>query len=159
MLSQLNLPVSLTTSKSVVTLRRGEMSDLDALVRLLSGDAVSASRGDVAGLADVGAYGEALTQIVEDASNEIVVAVDESERAVGTLQLTRIPGMTRRGSTRLLVEAVRVANDDRSTGIGSAMMRWVTETAAPSVGAGLGRVSQMIDGWFASVGACLVLLY
>ena len=40
--------------------------------------------------------------------------------------------MARRGSTRLLVEAVRVAGQHRSGGIGSAMMRWVVEEAAPA---------------------------
>jgi GNAT superfamily N-acetyltransferase len=53
------------------------------------------------------------------------------------MQLTHIPGMARRGSIRLLVEAVRVSSSHRSSGIGTAMMRWVTETAAPSMGASL----------------------
>jgi GNAT superfamily N-acetyltransferase len=56
---------------------------------------------------------------------------------VGTLQLTAIPGMARRGSTRLLVEAVRVASLKRSSGIGGAMMSWVTGVAAPALGADL----------------------
>ena len=38
--------------------------------------------------------------------------------------------MARRGSTRLHVEAVRVASTERSSGIGSALMRWVVEQAA-----------------------------
>jgi GNAT superfamily N-acetyltransferase len=46
------------------------------------------------------------------------------------LQLTVIPGMARRGTTRLLVEAVRVASTERSSGVGSALMRWVLEQAA-----------------------------
>jgi GNAT superfamily N-acetyltransferase len=56
---------------------------------------------------------------------------------VGTFQVTRIPGMARQGSTRLLVEAVRVRSDLRSSGIGGAMMRWVTDLAAPALGASL----------------------
>ncbi|GGK94721.1 GNAT superfamily N-acetyltransferase [Curtobacterium luteum] len=56
---------------------------------------------------------------------------------VATFQLTRIPGMARRGSTRLLVEAVRVSSTQRSGGVGTALMRWVTDEAAPSLGASL----------------------
>jgi GNAT superfamily N-acetyltransferase len=56
--------------------------------------------------------------------------VDGDQVVVGTLQLTVIPGMARRGSTRLLVEAVRVASTERSSGIGSALMRWVVGEAA-----------------------------
>ncbi|WP_370296800.1 GNAT family N-acetyltransferase [Agromyces sp. LHK192] len=62
---------------------------------------------------------------------------DDGARLVATLQLTAIPGMARRGSTRLLVEAVRVAGDRRSSGIGAAMMRWVTDEVAPAIGASL----------------------
>lgn len=41
--------------------------------------------------------------------------------------------MSRNGATRLQVEAVRVAASERSGGIGSAMLRWVVDTAAVSV--------------------------
>lgn len=137
MLSQLALPVSVPTTASTVVLRRAEPNDLDALVLLLSDDAISASRGDAADPADVRTYERALARIIEDPGNDIVVAEDASGRVVGTLQLTSIPGMARRGSTRLLVEAVRVRSDVRSSGVGGAMMRWVTESAAPAVGAQL----------------------
>ncbi|GAB3598911.1 hypothetical protein GCM10027586_01280 [Kineococcus gypseus] len=65
------------------------------------------------------------------------MAVAASGELVGTFQLTRIPGLTRGGSARLLVEAVRVSSAHRSGGIGTAMMGWVTGTAAPAVGASL----------------------
>lgn len=137
MLSQLPLPVSVQTATSAVVIRRAEATDLDALVLLLSDDPISASRGDTADPADLRTYEGALTRIIEDPGNDIVVAEDASGRVIGTLQLTSIPGMARRGGTRLLVEAVRVRSDVRSSGIGGAMMRWVTESAAPAVGAQL----------------------
>ena len=65
------------------------------------------------------------------------MVVNEVNEPLATMQLTRIPGMARRGSTRLLIEAVRVRSDYRSSGIGTGMMRWVTGTAAPSVEASL----------------------
>ncbi len=65
------------------------------------------------------------------------MAIDEEQRVLGTMQLTRIPGMARRGTARLLVEAVLVRSDARSVGIGSAMIRWVMDVAAAARDAGL----------------------
>lgn len=62
---------------------------------------------------------------------------DHAGEPIATMQLTRIPGLTRRGATRLLIEAVRVSSAHRSSGIGSAMMTWVVEVAAPAAGATL----------------------
>lgn len=137
MISELALPVDLPVRDGAVTLRRAGADDLDELMALLADDAIAAGRGDVDDAVDRPAYAGALARIVADPSNELVVAMDPDGRMVGTLQLTAIPGMARRGSTRLLVEAVRVASDLRSAGIGSAMMRWTTDVAAPAVGASL----------------------
>lgn len=137
MLPDLHLPLTLPSRAGQLTLRRATRADLDPLIGLLSDDPVSASRGDVAAPGDRDAYLAALTHVVEDASNELVVATDAEGIVVATLQLTRIPGMARRGATRLLVEAVRVRSDMRSGGIGAAMMRWVTDEAAPALGSPL----------------------
>ncbi|MCP1121780.1 GNAT family N-acetyltransferase, partial [Robbsia andropogonis] len=77
---------------------------------LLSDDPISAAHGDVAAPEDRPQYAEALRSIVDDPANALLVAEDADGRLVGTLQLTRIPGMARRGATRLLVEAVRVSS-------------------------------------------------
>lgn len=137
MLSTLNLPVSVPTTSGDLVLRRARQEDLGAIVGLISDDPVSAGRGDTADPADLPAYERALEEMSTDTSNEIVVVVDASDRPVATLQLTRIPGLARQGATRLLVEAVRVAGSHRSEGIGSAMMRWVVDEAAPATGADL----------------------
>jgi GNAT superfamily N-acetyltransferase len=133
-LHDLALPVRLTTRSGEVTLRNAVDEDLDALMTLLSDDPISAARGDVAAPEDRPQYADALRSIVDDPANALLVAEDTDGRLVGTLQLTRIPGMARRGATRLLVEAVRVSSALRSGGIGSALMRWVTDVAAPELG-------------------------
>lgn len=137
MISALELPFTLTTATGELVLRRARLDDLEAMMVLLSDDAISAARGDQADAADLPAYERALAELIEDPSNEIVLVVDAADRALGTMQLTRIPGMARRGSTRLLVEAVRVAADQRSSGIGAAMMRWVVGPAAAATGSSL----------------------
>ena len=137
MLENLSLPVMLDSRLGPVTLRRASAEDLDSLMMLLSDDAVSAARGDVASETDRPAYLWALQQIISDPANELLLAIDEEQRVLGTMQLTRIPGMARRGIARLLVEAVRVQSDARSAGIGSAMIRWVTDVAAAALDVGL----------------------
>jgi len=104
---------------------------------VLSDDPISAARGDRAAESDGAAYARALRSVLETPLNELLVVDDAGGSLVGTLQLTAIPGMARRGSTRLLVEAVRVSSRERSSGIGSAMMTWVMHVAAPATGATL----------------------
>lgn len=130
MIERLDLPFTADAHGTQIVIRRATRDDLDAIIRLLSDDPISAGRGDVASAEDAAAYAAALDRIIDDPSNEIVVVLDRSDAVVGTLQLTVIPGMARRGSTRLLVEAVRVSSAERSSGIGSALMRWVMDHAA-----------------------------
>ncbi|MCJ1709862.1 GNAT family N-acetyltransferase [Clavibacter michiganensis subsp. phaseoli] len=139
MLADLVLPVPLAARVDGVVLRRATTADLAPLMALLADDPVSASRGDRADPGDADLYRDALARVLADPANDLLVATDTDAAAavVGTLQLTVIPGMARRGASRLQVEAVRVRSDLRSAGIGGAMMRWVAEDAAPALGAAL----------------------
>lgn len=132
MIDALPLPFVFTSRVGEVTLRRVTSADADAVIALLADDAVSASRGDVASADDRPAYLAAFEQVRADPSNDLL-ATELDGVVVGTLQLTVIPGMARRGALRLLVEAVRVSSILRSSGIGSAVMRWVTDQAAPAL--------------------------
>ncbi|MEW1833704.1 GNAT family N-acetyltransferase [Microbacterium sp. NPDC079995] len=136
MIGELDLPVGLVSRAREVCLRRATEDDLDAIMTLLSDDPVSAGRGDVGAPDDRALYLRGLCRILDAEGNDLVV-VEREGRVVGTLQLTVVPGMARRGSTRLMVEAVRVAAAERSAGIGAAAMRWVMDIVAPAVGASL----------------------
>lgn len=140
----LALPVTVAVRDGSILIRRATAADAPAIIALLADDAISASRGDVAAAADAPAYVAALEQILADAANDLVVA-EEAGVVVGTLQLTRIPGMARRGATRLTVEAVRVRSDRRSAGIGGALMTWVVEQAAPALGVALVQLTSHVD--------------
>jgi len=136
MLASLPLPHVIDSHVGRATLRRATIADVDGIIALLADDPISASRGDRAADGDRPAYLSALGGILAEPSNDLLV-VELGDAIVGTLQLTSIPGMARRGSRRLLVEAVRVRSDLRSSGIGSAVMRWVASTAAPALGASM----------------------
>lgn len=136
MLDALPLPHPFECRAGSAVLRRATPDDINALIALLADDPISASRGDVASDADRDSYATALEEVLAEPSNDLLVVALDDE-TVGTLQLTSIPGLARRGSRRLLVEAVRVRSTLRSSGIGSAVMRWVSDAAAPALGASL----------------------
>lgn len=136
MLDALPLPHPIASRIGSATVRRATSGDADAVIALLADDPISAARGDVASEEDRPAYTAALEEILAEPSNDLLV-VELDGAIVGTLQLTSIPGMARRGARRLLVEAVRVRSDLRSSGIGSGLMRWVSDSAAPALGAAM----------------------
>lgn len=130
---------------TAITIDRGTLDDLEAVVALLADDAVASSRGDILSPENLPGYRAAMNRVIDGDSNEVVVARDEDGQMVGTFQLTAIPGLTRRASTRLLVEAVRVHSSSRSAGIGTAMMRWVLDVAAPALDARLVQLTSDAD--------------
>lgn len=137
MISRLDLPTTVPTRSAVVVIRRATLDDLGTILRLLTDDPISAARDGASGQEALLAHSEAFRQIAADPGNDLVVAEDADGVVVGTLQLTLIPGLSRRGSARLLVESVRVASEQRSAGVGTALMRWVTDQAAPALAVSL----------------------
>ncbi|HYI33721.1 MAG TPA: GNAT family N-acetyltransferase [Glaciibacter sp.] len=119
-----------------VLLRRARLADLSVIVELLADDPVSASRGDTARAEDRPSYERAFAAIDADPAQTLLVATSVDGEILGTMQLTVIPGLARVGSSRLQIEAVRVRSDQRSRGIGGAMIRWAMESA-PTLGAQL----------------------
>ncbi|SEL27611.1 Acetyltransferase (GNAT) family protein [Xaviernesmea oryzae] len=102
--------------------RQANEADLPILVRLLADDSLSAQR-EAAALEDLAPYRAAFQEIAADA-NQFLCVVEDGEETVGTLQLTIIPGLSRRGAKRAQIEAVRVATSHRNRQIGEAMIRW-----------------------------------
>jgi len=135
-LNDLELPVMLSARDGEFLVRPAVEHDLDALIELIANDPISAARGDTADPADRAAYARGLAEVQADPRNVQLVA-ERDGAVIGTLQLTVLPGISRQGASRVQVEAVRVRDDLRSSGIGRAFLRWVAEDAAPSLGASL----------------------
>ncbi|MFE4256778.1 GNAT family N-acetyltransferase [Streptomyces sp. NPDC056910] len=104
-------------------IRPAVAADVPAIVAMLADDALGAGRESPD---DLTPYLEALARIAGDPNQHLVVAVREG-RTVGTLQLTVIPGLSRKGSTRSIVEGVRIHADERGSGLGTLLIEWAVD--------------------------------
>jgi GNAT superfamily N-acetyltransferase len=111
-----------------VVLRTACRRDLQALVALLADDELGSRRDGIDAPADLVAYERAFETIDRDSAHVLLVA-DNDVGIVGTLQMSFLRGLTRRGSWRAHIEAVRVATALRGKGLGSQMIRWAVEEA------------------------------
>ncbi|GAA3039528.1 GNAT family N-acetyltransferase [Kitasatospora albolonga] len=106
-----------------LTIRPATEADLPAIVALLADDPLGAARESPD---DLTPYLAAYHLIADDPNQHLVVA-ELAGQVLGTLQLTVIPGLSRRGSTRTLIEAVRVHADARGTGLGTTLVEWAVD--------------------------------
>ena len=106
-------------------IRVATVGDVPAIVAMLADDPLGAAReGDPGDIA----YQSAFLEIAADPQQKLVVGVLGAE-VVATLQLTIIPGLSRKGSKRALIEAVRVRSDQRGGGLGRRMIGWAIDEA------------------------------
>jgi GNAT superfamily N-acetyltransferase len=103
-------------------IRLAERADVLAIVRLLADDPLGRVR-DVPHEPLAEEYWAAYEAIAADPNNELVV-LDLDGAVVGCLQLTFIPGLSRKGALRAQIEAVRVASHVRGRGLGRALFLW-----------------------------------
>jgi ribosomal protein S18 acetylase RimI-like enzyme len=121
------MPVLTSLTTPAVTLRTATAQDVPAIVGLIADDQLGATRdGYTQDNAD--AYQAAFLAIDNDPAHLLVVA-ESAGQVVGTMQLSFLPGLARRGALRAQIEAVRVAASTRGSGLGAAMMRWAIEEA------------------------------
>lgn len=104
-------------------IRPATADDVAAIVAMLADDPLGAQRESPD---DLTPYLTAWERLASDPSQHVVVAVREG-RVVGTLQLTVIPGLSRRGATRSIIEGVRVHADERGSGLGTRFMEWAID--------------------------------
>ncbi|MFJ8541693.1 GNAT family N-acetyltransferase [Streptomyces sp. NPDC093586] len=101
-------------------IRRLAEDDIPAVVAMLADDPLGAQRESPD---DLSPYLAAFERLSTDPHQHLVVAVRE-DRVVGTLQLTVVPGLSRRGATRSIIEGVRVHADERGSGLGTRLIEW-----------------------------------
>ncbi|AZM54303.1 GNAT family N-acetyltransferase [Streptomyces sp. WAC 01529] len=104
-------------------IRPAVADDLPAIVGMLADDPLGAARESPD---DLTPYVTAFQRLADDPNQHLVVAVREG-RVVGTLQLTIVPGLSRKGATRSIIEGVRVHADERGSGLGTRFIEWAVE--------------------------------
>ncbi|MDQ0404960.1 GNAT family N-acetyltransferase [Streptomyces sp. NBC_01723] len=104
-------------------IRRTTAADIPAVVAMLADDPLGAQRESPD---DLDPYLAALERLDADPNQHVVVAVRDS-RVVGTLQLTVVPGLSRRGATRSIIEGVRIHADERGSGLGTQLIEWAID--------------------------------
>src|SRR5699024_12299351 len=97
--------------------------DVASLAELLSDDRLGRTRETAA----LKAYLVAFRDIDADPNHFLAVIRDTDGPVCGTFQLTLIPGLSRGGTKRLQIEAVRMGSSTRGKGLGSAMFTWAHE--------------------------------
>lgn len=108
-----------------LSIRRAVAADVPAIVALLADDPLGAQRESSDDLAP---YRAAFALLDADPHQMLVVA-ERDGVVLGTLQLTVIPGLARRGALRAQIEAVRVGADARGQGLGERLITWAVEEA------------------------------
>lgn len=108
-----------------ITVRRARAEDIPAIVAMLADDPLGATRETDAGFPG---YERAFEEISLDPHQRLVVG-EVAGQVVATMQLTFIPGLSRRGGKRALIEAVRVRGDQRGKGLGRQLIAWAIDEA------------------------------
>ncbi|MDX6310926.1 MAG: hypothetical protein QOF44_390 [Streptomyces sp.] len=103
--------------------RRATAADIPAIVAMFADDGLGQGRETPD---DLEPYNAAYERVAADPNQHLTVA-ERGGRLVGVLQLSVIPGLSRRGTTRSIIEAVRVHSDARGTGLGTELMTWAIE--------------------------------
>jgi GNAT superfamily N-acetyltransferase len=106
-----------------LTHRKARITDLSRIIELLLEDELGKTRESKLDLADE-KYIRAFHKINSD-SNQYLMIVETDDKIIGTCHLTIMPSLTFIGSTRMQIEAVRVADIYRRQKIGS----WMFEQA------------------------------
>ena len=117
--------------------REAKAEDVPAIAALLRDDVLGAERETEA----IGPYLAAFER-TEASTGTVLVVGEEAGRIVATYQMSVLPGLSRRGAPRALLETVRVAADRRSRGIGA---RLVADAEARAGAAGCAMIQLTTD--------------
>ncbi|MER7171032.1 GNAT family N-acetyltransferase [Streptomyces mesophilus] len=108
---------------SDLEIRPASLEDIPAIVAMLADDPLGAQRESPD---DLTPYRTAFDRLAGDPNQHLMVAA-RADKVVGTLQLTVIPGLSRRGATRSVIEGVRIHADERGSGLGTRLIEWAVD--------------------------------
>lgn len=108
-----------------LSVERALAQDVPQIVELLRADQLGASREQDP---DDPRYLTAFDDIAADPRQLLTVLIQHAS-VIGTMQLSTVPGLSRLGSTRVIIEAVRVSETSRGQGLGGRYVQWAIERA------------------------------
>jgi GNAT superfamily N-acetyltransferase len=111
-----------------LTIRRAGRPDVPAIVAMLTQDRIATEREAAVTDPLPADYLDAFAAIDAD-PNQLLVIGEVDGGPAATCHLTFLPSLTFQGGWRCHVEAVRVADHRRGTGLGRELMGWVIDTA------------------------------
>jgi GNAT superfamily N-acetyltransferase len=106
---------------SDITFRDARKDDLQTLVALLADDDIAEGR-EQAKSDLLPAYSAAFDDMAKSPDNRILVAERDGD-IIGSLQIVYVPGLSRQGAKRAIVESVRVSSKARGQNIGTLLMK------------------------------------
>jgi len=115
------MPETPATGPDPLVFRLANSSDLVEIVRMLADDRLGANREHFSVPLLTG-YVDAFASIDQDPNNEVLVVQARDGTLLGFLQVTYIPNLTYQGRWRALIEGVRVKSENRSGGVGKALI-------------------------------------
>jgi len=102
--------------------RDADADDLPTIIAMLAEEQIGGRKDDASEPLDA-VYLAAFAAIEKDPNQRLIVAELNGE-IVGTMQLSVLPGLLNHGAWRGQIEAVRIAPEHRSLGLGAAMIDW-----------------------------------
>src|SRR5436190_13190735 len=113
---------------SSVTIRHARRDDVGAIVKMLADDALGGPRERIEDPLPA-SYFAAFDRVAADPNITLVVAEGEGGAVIGCLQLCILPGLSSQGTSRGLIEDVRVASQFRGQRIGGQLVQWAVAEA------------------------------
>src|SRR6202012_3644442 len=108
---------------SDLTFRTATKDDLHAVVAMLSDDELAENRETpISGAGVSEEYTKAFAAMEAEHYNHMLLA-ESGGKVVGCLQLVFLPGLSRKGTKRAVIESVRVTADQRGKNVGTALMK------------------------------------
>ena len=123
-----------------VRFRFANRDDVPSIVALLAEDTL----GQVREQGDMDQYFTAFTEMSAQDGNKYLLAIDSRDAVVGCVQITLVPGLSRAGMKRALLEGVRVSDNVRGQGVGRLMLAEAHEIAVRQ-GCGIAQMTSDIS--------------
>jgi ribosomal protein S18 acetylase RimI-like enzyme len=113
---------------TTITIRRARRDDVGIIVAMLADDPLGSGRERLENPLP-SSYFRAFETLDRDPNIQLVVAEEQGGSVIGCLQLCVLPGLSSQGSSRGLIEDVRIATHRRSGGIGEQLVQWAVAEA------------------------------